>query len=46
MLKYFSTFARYMAKVSVAPSAFIAACAFVTVWIITGPFFHFPTLGS
>ena len=41
MHKYFSNFARYMAKVSGAPSSFIFACAFVIVWIITGPIFSF-----
>lgn len=41
MLKYFSKFSRYMAKVSGAPSAFIVACIFVIIWIITGPIFSF-----
>lgn len=41
MLKYFSKFARYMAKVSGAPSAFIFACSFVILWIISGPIFSF-----
>lgn len=41
MLKFFSKFSRYMAKVSGAPSAFIVACAFVIVWIVSGPIFSF-----
>lgn len=41
MLQYFSKLARYMAKVSGAPSAFIVACTFVIVWIISGPIFSF-----
>lgn len=41
MGQYFSKFARYMAKVSGAPSAFIVACCFVAVWIISGPIFSF-----
>lgn len=41
MRKFFSKFARYMAKVSGAPSAFIVACIFVIVWILSGPIFSF-----
>lgn len=41
MLKYFSKFARYMAKISGTPTAFIFACVFVIAWIMTGPIFSF-----
>lgn len=41
MLKYFSKFARYIAQVSGAPSAFILACFFVALWVVSGPFFSF-----
>jgi low affinity Fe/Cu permease len=41
MLKYFSHFASYTAKLAGGASAFVVACAFVLIWMISGPLFSF-----
>jgi hypothetical protein len=44
--KRFVRFANRVAEASGFPSVFIVAVLTVLIWLATGPFFHFPTLGS
>ncbi len=39
--KHFSNFARVVARASGQPTAFVAACAVVVLWLATGSFFEF-----
>ncbi len=39
--KWFSDFARYVARISGEPIAFILALGTILAWLVTGPFFSF-----
>ena len=39
--KYFSRFARYIAKISGKASAFVLVLMIIVVWLITGPMFNY-----
>jgi len=41
IVKYFSNFARYIAHLAGQPGAFVFACLFLVIWLITGPFYSF-----
>jgi low affinity Fe/Cu permease len=41
LIKHFSNFSRYVARLTGRPAVFILACSVVIVWFVTGPLFSF-----